>query len=336
MNKSLLRVFALFFFISNFSLFANNSIPKTKNWSLTISPNIGLSFGTLGEYLFSQYDKNHIVSDLQWNFSPLFKIGLMTEYNYKNFFIGGSFSYFLPTTNGNMYDSDYNNDFKTNYCIFDNESIFAIDATLKASFKIPIKKIKVSPTIIGLYSANRFVGKNGYGYFGDREINGGWTDTDVPWNDPRARKAISVSNIEYSRDELFLFLGTELEYKINRLTFLIGLFVSPITYTNVLDFHTDQTGNTPGYKAYSTQYGYFSKYMATLSINYEINNKINFFLNVNGILSLINKGILVTNYGRTGISSGIFAEQNQFYLSNQQSGSNLKKLTLDWGIKLKY
>ena len=76
--------------------------------------------------------------------------------------------------------------------------------------------------------------------------------------------------------------------------------------------------------------------MATLSINYEINNKINFFFNVNGILSLINKGILVTNYGRTGISSGIFAEQNQFYLSNQQSGSNFKKLTLDWGIKLKY
>lgn len=336
MNKLHLRIFALLFFITNFSLFANNSSQETKNWGLSISPNIGLSFGSLGEYLYSQYDKDFIVSDLQWNFSPLFKIGIQSEYNYKNLFIEGGFSYFFPSTSGKMYDSDYNKDFKTNYCIFDNESIFAIDATLKASFKIPINKIKVSPTIIGLYSVNRFVGKNGYGYFGDRETNGGWTDTDVPWNDPRARKAISVSNIEYSRDELFLFIGTELEYKINRLSFLIGLFISPITYTNVLDFHTDQTGNTPGYKAYSTQYGYFSKYMASISINYELNNKINLFLNINGILSLINKGILVTNYGRTGTSSGIFAEQNQYYLSKQESGSNVKKLTFNWGIKLKY
>ena len=336
MKKNIFIIVFLFFFLSTFSLFANNPTQKTKNWAFSISPNFGISFGSLGEYLYSQYETDFLVSDLQWNYSPLFKVGINAEYNYKQFYIQGSFSYFLPTANGKMYDSDYNKDFKTNLCFFDNKSIFAIDVSLKASFKIPLKKIFLTPSIIGLYSANNFVGFNGYGYFGDKEINGGWTETDVPWDNPNARKAASVSNIEYTRDELFLFLGTEIEYKIKRFTICFGIFVSPITYTNVLDFHTDQTGNTPGYKAYSTQYAFFSKYMATVFFEFELNKKSSIYINATGIVSLISKGILVTNYGRQGTSAGIFNEQNQYYLSKQQSGSDIKKITIDCGIKISF
>ncbi len=336
MKKKQLIIFSFILHISTFSLFANTSPQKTKNWGFSVSPSFGLSFGSLGEYLYSQYETNLLVSDLQWNFSPLLKFGIKAQYNYKLFFVEGSFSYFLPTTCGKMYDSDYNKDFKTNLCFFDNKSIFAIDTSLKASFKIPLKKIFLTPSIIGIYSANSFVGFNGYGYFGDKEINGGWTETDVPWDNPNARKAASVSNIEYTRDELFLFLGTEIEYKIKRFTFCVGLFVSPITYTNVIDFHTDQTGNTPGYKAYSTQYAFFSKYMATLNFNFNLNTNVSIFINGSGIFSLITKGILVTNYGRQGTSSGIFNEQNKYYLSKQQSGSDIKKITIDCGMKFSF
>ena len=334
MKKKQLIIFSFVLHISTFSLFANTSPQKTKNWGFSVSPNFGLSFGSLGEYLYSQYETNLLVSDLQWNFSPLLKFGIKAQYNYKLFFVEGSFSYFLPTTCGKMYDSDYNKDFKTNLCFFDNKSVFAIDTSLKASFKIPLKKIFLTPSIIGIYSANSFVGFNGYGYFGDKEINGGWTETDVPWDNPNARKAASVSNIEYTRDELFLFLGTEIEYKIKRFTICFGIFVSPITYTNVLDFHTDQTGNTPGYKAYSTQYAYFSKYMATMFFEYNLNTKSSIYINATGIVSLITKGILVTNYGRQGTSAGIFNEQNKYYLSRQKSGSDIKKITIDCGIKI--
>ncbi len=336
MKKKQLIIFSFILHISTFSLFANTSPQKTKNWGFSVSPNFGLSFGSLGEYLYSQYDTDFLVSDLQWNFSPLLKFGIKAQYNYKLFFVEGSFSYFLPTTCGKMYDSDYNKDFKTNLCFFDNKSIFAIDTSLKASFKIPLKKIFLTPSIIGTYSANSFVGFNGYGYFGDKEINGGWTETDVPWDNPNARKAASVSNIEYTRDELFLFLGTEIEYKIKRFTFCVGIFVSPITYTNVIDFHTDQTGNTSGYKAYSTQYAFFSKYMATLNFNFNLNTKVSIFINGSGIFSLITKGILVTNYGRQGTSAGIFNEQNKYYLSKQQSGSDIKKITIDCGMKFSF
>ena len=334
MKKKQLIIFSFVLHISTFSLFANTSPQKTKNWGFSVSPNFGLSFGSLGEYLYSQYETNLLVSDLQWNFSPLLKFGIKAQYNYKLFFVEGSFSYFLPTTCGKMYDSDYNKDFKTNLCFFDNKSVFAIDTSLKASFKIPLKKIFLTPSIIGIYSANSFVGFNGYGYFGDKEINGGWTETDVPWDNPNARKAASVSNIEYTRDELFLFIGTEIEYKIKRFTICFGIFVSPITYTNVLDFHTDQTGNTPGYKAYSTQYAYFSKYMATMFFEYNLNTKSSIYINATGIVSLITKGILVTNYGRQGTSAGIFNEQNKYYLSRQKSGSDIKKITIDCGIKI--
>ena len=336
MKKKQLIIFSFVLHISTFSLFASTSPQKTKNWGFSVSPNFGLSFGSLGEYLYSQYETNLLVSDLQWNFSPLFKFGIKAQYNYKLFFVEGSFSYFLPTTCGKMYDSDYNKDFKTNLCFFDNKSVFAIDTSLKASFKIPLKKIFLTPSIIGTYSANSFVGFNGYGYFGDKEINGGWTETDVPWDNPNARKAASVSNIEYTRDELFLFLGTEIEYKIKRFTFCVGIFVSPITYTNVIDFHTDQTGNTPGYKAYSTQYAFFSKYMATLNFNFNLNTNVSIFINGSGIFSLITKGILVTNYGRQGTSAGIFNEQNKYYLSKQQSGSDIKKITIDCGMKFSF
>lgn len=336
MKKKQLIIFSFIFQISAFSLFANTSPQKTKNWGFSVSPNFGLSFGSLGEYLYSQYETNLLVSDLQWNFSPLLKFGIKAQYNYKLFFVEGSFSYFLPTTCGKMYDSDYNKDFKTNLCFFDNKSVFAIDTSLKASFKIPLKKFFLTPSIIGTYSANSFVGFNGYGYFGDKEINGGWTETDVPWDNPNARKAASVSNIEYTRDELFLFLGTEIEYKIKRFTFCVGIFVSPITYTNVIDFHTDQTGNTPGYKAYSTQYAFFSKYMATLNFNFNLNTNVSIFINGSGIFSLITKGILVTNYGRQGTSAGIFNEQNKYYLSKQQSGSDIKKITIDCGMKFSF
>ena len=336
MKKKQLIIFSFVLHISTFSLFANTSPQKTKNWGFSVSPNFGLSFGSLGEYLYSQYETNLLVSDLQWNFSPLLKFGIKAQYNYKLFFVEGSFSYFFPTTCGKMYDSDYNKDFKTNLCFFDNKSVFAIDTSLKASFKIPLKKIFLTPSIIGIYSANSFVGFNGYGYFGDKEINGGWTETDVPWDNPNARKAASVSNIEYTRDELFLFIGTEIEYKIKRFTFCVGIFVSPITYTNVIDFHTDQTGNTPGYKAYSTQYAFFSKYMATLNFNFNLNTNASIFINGSGIFSLITKGILVTDYGRQGTSAGIFNEQNKYYLSKQQSGSDIKKITIECGMKFSF
>lgn len=336
MKKKQLIIFSFILHISAVSLFANTSPQKTKNWGFSVSPNFGLSFGSLGEYLYSQYETNLLVSDLQWNFSPLLKFSIKAQYNYKLFFVEGSFSYFFPTTCGKMYDSDYNKDFKTNLCFFDNKSVFAIDTSLKASFKIPLKKIFLTPSIIGIYSANSFVGFNGYGYFGDKEINGGWTETDVPWDNPNARKAASVSNIEYTRDELFLFLGTEIEYKIKRFTFCVGIFVSPIAYTNVIDFHTDQTGNTPGYKAYSTQYAFFSKYMATLNFNFNLNTNVSIFINGSGIFSLITKGILVTNYGRQGTSAGIFNEQNKYYLSKQQSGSDIKKITIDCGMKFSF
>ena len=336
MKKKHLIIFSFILHITTFSLFANTSPQKTKNWEFAMSPNFGISFGSLGEYLYSQYDTNLLVSDLQWNFSPLLKFGIKAQYNYKLFFVEGSFSYFLPTTCSKMYDSDYNKDFKTNLCFFENKSIFAIDTSVKASFKIPIKKIFLTPSIIGTYSANNFVGFNGYGFFGDKEINGGWTETDVPWDNPNARKAASVSNIEYTRDELLLFLGTEIEYKIKRFTICVGIFVSPITYTNVIDFHTDQTGNTPGYKAYSTQYAFFSKYMATLDFNFNLNTNVSIFINTSGIFSLITKGILVTNYGRQGTSAGIFNEQKQYYLSKQQSGSDIKKITIDCGMKFSF
>ena len=321
------KIFLVFIFFQFIPLYA-----KEKNWGFSILPAVNITLGTLGEYLFSQYDTDLIVSDLQWNECPLWSVSIDGEYNYKNFFITAGFSYFIPASCGAMYDSDYNSDFKTNYWIFKNSSDFAFELSADLKYKFNVHGIKIIPALKTIYSVKNFKGFDGYGYSGDsaNTSNG----VDVPWNSSMARKAYKVSGINYSRETLYTFAGCQVDFKIKRFAISLGFFVSPFTMTNCLDYHTDETGDTPGYKSYSAQYSYFTRFLATLCMSYDFTERFSLVVDVTGLWGTIDKGYLVTNYGRTGESYGIFAEQNQYYLSKQKSGSCIKEFSLKTGCRI--
>ncbi|MGN0740756.1 MAG: hypothetical protein ACI4LX_11355, partial [Treponema sp.] len=153
-KKFFLTVFLFFQFIPLYA--------KEKNWGFSFFPSVSMTLGSLGEYLYSQYDTDLIVSDLQWNECPLWSIAIDGEYNYKNFFVAAGFSYFLPVTCGSMYDSDYNSDFKTNYCIFKNSSDFAFELSADIKYKFDVHGIKIIPAVKAVYSVKNFRGYDGY------------------------------------------------------------------------------------------------------------------------------------------------------------------------------
>ncbi|MGN0739230.1 MAG: hypothetical protein ACI4LX_03575, partial [Treponema sp.] len=159
-------------------------------------------------------------------------------------------------------------------------------------------------------------------------------ETDVAWNSPAARKAYKVSGINYKRETLYTFAGCQIDFKIKRFGISLGFFVSPFTMTKCLDYHTDETGETPGYKTYSEQYGYFTRFLTSLRVSYDFTKNFSLVVDVMGLWGTIDKGYLVTNYGRTGETFGIFSEQSQYYLSKQKSGSSIKEFSFKTGCQI--
>lgn len=330
MTKKIFLLFTIFF------LFAFSSFSNSKKINFSVTPYSGFTFGSVGEYLYSS-DDSFIISELDWN-EKLFNVGLDANIEYKNFYFGIDFLYFIPSKNGSMFDSDFLKNqkevYKANYCIFQNTSILSLDADAKLGYKIQIKKIKLIPEARFRYSTRNFKAINGYGWFGDSSITG--RNDDYEWDSPFSRYAYKVSDIQYRRDTFYTFLGLQVEIDFCNFEISFGIFTSPFTKTLYSDHHLDQKKNTDGYRVYGSQESFFTRHFATLNIKYNFTNHVAIFVNISALFGTKDKGDFFTNYGRTGESFGIFKDQDQFYKSIQKSASDIKELTIKTGIVISF
>lgn len=309
-----------------FSLF---SLTFAKNWDFSLTPYTGLTAGKLGEYLYSQYDQNHIVSDLQWN-EVLWNVGLKADYSYKNFFASGDFTYYMPFTCGKMTDSDYNTDFKTNYVVFDNNSPLSLQTSLDLGYRFDFERFSVSPVLKGIFSYQKFNGKNGKGYLGDGSYIA--AGIDVPWNDSRAEYH-EFYDINYDRLSVYTFIGTKLEYKAEKFIIFCGIYLSPFSYCEDSDFHHGTSSNQ--YESISYAFSSLTRFYSDAGVSFTITDKLSLLAQCSFLFGATDRSTHYTNYGHPK-GYGIFATDSEFFKSNQNKGMDVYVFDLKVGIKYSF
>lgn len=316
-----------FLLILTLSLF---SFAFSKNWDFSLSPYTGLSAGKLGEYLYSQYDKDFMVSDLQWN-QVLWNLGLKADYSYKNFFATGDFTYYMPFLCGKMTDSDYNTNFKTNYVVFDNSCPFSVQATIDLGYKFDIESFSISPVLKGIFSYQQFNGKNGKGYLGDGSyIEAG---IDVPWNDSRAEYH-QFYDIDYTRCTVYSFIGPRMEYQTERFRIFTGFYISPFTFQEDLDYHHGTSENE--YQSYSTSFSYFTRMYIDAGCSFVMTDKLSLIAECTLLFGGISKGQHYTNYGHPQSFGNLFGPNTPFYRSRQDKGMDVYLFDFKIGVKYSF
>lgn len=303
------------------------SLTFSKNWGFSLTPFTGLTAGKLGEYLYSQYDKNFMVSDLQWQ-EVLWNIGVTAEYNYKNFFVSGTFSYYMPFTCGKMTDSDYNSSFKTNRVIFDNNSPLSLQGAFNLGYKFNFLRLSISPVLKGIFSWQEFNGKNGKGYLGDGSYIA--AGIDVPWNDSRAEYH-EFYDIDYKRFSVYSFIGAKLEYRYTRFKTSLGFFISPVTFQEDLDYHHGTTENE--YQSYSFSISYFSRLYVEAEVNFLLTDSLSLIAECSFLFGGIFKGQHFTDYGHPHSFGNIFGPDTPMYKSRQDKGMDVYLFDFKVGVK---
>lgn len=304
-------------FFSCFSCFTYG-----KNWSFSLSSYTGLSVGKLGEYLYSQYNPDFLVSDLQWQ-QILWNLGIKSEVQYKNFFANVDFTYYFPFKCGIMEDSDYNSNVKTNYFVYTNNSPLSLEAHLNLGYKFGQPKFCIAPIIKGMFSYRKFQATNGSGYYG--------AANNVAWNSEQAQW-YKAYGIDYTRLSIYSFLGAQVESRFSKFKLDAAFLISPFAYFEDDDFHRAASDlPNDAYHAICIEYSYFSRMIFALGFSFELNDSIALVTQVWGICGGIQKGTHYTNYGHPK-GYGFFESDSEYYKSNQPKGMDIYELNFKFGI----
>lgn len=241
----------------------------SQNTHFSIEPLFGVRYGTLNEYVFSDYNtsSNRKLSQLDWEAKPLFYAGGKASVSYKLFdfaFYGGGF---FPGRCGTMYDSDWlshsNAAMKTNYSESDN--VLNSGAFCGTSFSVsfaPLSFLEIAPSVSIDYERYSFTGKNGFYLYGGETI---------PYNDKRVeKKYFSGDVIDYSRNHLFTWLGLSVRLKpLSAVTFVAEGSASPFIYIDSLDYHILRDRYF-----YDVMYGFFKSWKCNSEVIWNIGSRI--------------------------------------------------------------
>ncbi len=309
------------FFIFYFSIFYFSLSAEKTNFS--ISPFTSTSFGQMNEHIYSSTKEDVIISCLEWNLSPLYKVGCDLDFDINNFFINFSCDFSLPFPCGKMYDSDWNNTgkIKKTYSILEENEQFCFNSLINFHYKFYISKtLSFSPIIETSYSYFNIKSSNGYGWFGGRDYSS--TGKDESWDSPYAKFFSKVYGINYERNIFLVFTGIKTDWKIkNNFSIISDLYIAPYVYLKVIDTHL----NAPGLsdiKQNQYQQGFFKYYKANLGCIYNVKENLSLLFNVSYLYGQNLKGPIYLN-----------RYSNQLVESKQQSGSNTKILDFKFGAK---
>lgn len=281
MKKNILCLY-LFVFVSFFCFSEIN---------ISFTPSLKTTLGKYGEYVYS-YSGKSIISYLEWENMPLFKLGADAKISYKNLILGGSFFYGLPLECGKMYDSDWDNyGVKTTYSISKNNALKNYDFSFSLSYIIDCKYFYLIPEFSYLYYYDFFQTSNGEGWYG-RDIYSK-TGKTVSWDSPDARHYRKLSRIELQRTSKFYFIGLNGQINLGKYFELtLGTFLSPYAYVYNSDLHRDDNGTNRDFYLNSTQEMNFSRFLEEVSVKCKLSQYISIPISFSCIFGDIEKGIL--------------------------------------------
>lgn len=308
--------FIFYLFIFSFSIFAKDS-----NFSIT--PFSSISCGKMNEHIYSSTNENVIISCLEWNLSPLYKLGCDLDFNVRNSFFSFSCDFSLPFPCGKMYDSDWNNTgkLKKTYSILEENEQFCFNSLVYFHYRFTIRKtLSFSPTIEASYSYFNIKSSNGYGWFGGRDYSS--TGKDVSWDSPYAKYYSKVYGINYERNIFLVFTGIKTDWKIqNNFSIVADIYIAPYVYLKVIDTHL----NAPGLsdiKQNQYQQGFFKYYKANLGCVYNAKKNLSLIFNINYLYGQKLKGPLYLN-----------RYSDELEKTKQRSGSDTNILDFKFGVK---
>lgn len=334
-HKKIIFIFVIIFF----SFCQLNAFSK-EDFSFSVEPNFGFSYGKLGEYLFTSSKENrYVISSLDWNIKPVFEYGGKFELNLKNLSLNAGIKTFLPSKCGFMYDSDYNSSVKTNFCTLENNINKGFDSFTQISYFFDFKNgFSLAPSFQVSFSYYDFSAKNGSGYFGAASITG--NSQDVSYNSPNAYFAKSVSGIDYKKETFYSFIGVILKFSHKKWNFQLGTYLSPYTYSYAIDYHKDDRNiseeSKVDYYLLEKTFNYLSRVKEEIKIQYDFKSFFGITFNASFIYGGISQGLFATNRYRSSHSSGIFANSSEWIVTGQPCGENIILFNCDFGCIFKF
>lgn len=220
--------------------FSAQCIFAQQDFHISIEPAFGIRNGQINEFVYRNTPTNYAkLSELNWDITNIFYLGGKTELEYKNFSFAFSAAGAIPKRSGNMQDSDWMDDSKTNikttYSISENSLDNSYYINLGFNYKIPLADFFSLKTSLNYNFENfSFIAKNGYGWYGNKK------DPMVSWNNPNAIKYSKgeIGSINYERKSNDISFGLTPIFNIKDL-FEIELFgaISIFSYLESLDYH---------------------------------------------------------------------------------------------------
>ncbi|MCR5607411.1 MAG: hypothetical protein K6F69_11425 [Treponema sp.] len=320
--KKVLSVFIFSFVLSSLAL--AESLEDEKNWIFTVEPFFGITYGQMGEHLYSKDSSGEYkqVSYLEWEEKPLFLLGANLGIKYKRFSINPSVSFAIPASCGNMYDSDWIEltDLKTNYSISENTVYSYLKLNLQFAFEFkPLETFSVIPITEIQYSYASFNAANGYGWYGDYQHSS--TGTNVSYSSPYAKyyEEGSLCELDYKRYEIAAFAGFTLKFTpLEKWIFTVSAEASPIAYTMAFDTHYQNAAKTASNDYLDIILSYFAEYKLSTSAYFILTKHSSLGVNVSGYISKETQG-----YTYKKSSSEKYAK-----ISNQLGGTSEKNIQL--------
>lgn len=334
-NKKYIFTFVvIFLFLQKLNAFSKN------DFSFSIEPNFGFSYGKLGEYLFTSSSENrYMISSLDWNLKPAFEYGGDFKVDFKNLSLNAGIKSFLPLKCGFMYDSDYNSTIKTNFCTLENNINKGFDTFITISYFFDFKNgFSFAPSFQANFSYYDFSANNGSGYFGSATITG--NSYDVSYNSPDAYFAKSVSGIDYKKETFYTFVGFILKFSHKKWHFHLGTYFSPYSYSYAIDYHRDERNISEDSKAdyylLERTINYLSRVKEELKIQYDLKSFFGITFKASFIYGGISEGLFATNRYRSSHSSGIFQNSSEWTVTGQPCGENIILFSFDLGCFFKF
>ena len=286
--KLLIINFLLIVFAACFSTNAS-----AKNWSISVSPILGLHIGKLGEYVFNknadgEYKK---LSQLNWEIKPIFHYGGQLAIAWKWLSLSAYGQGCIPMRCGNMDDSDWLNlnSVKNIYSIHENSlaSSYSFGGTFAYTFR-PQDTFALQ-FFCGIdYECIAMEARNGYGWYGE-----GWNTAAVlekgAWDGNGTKFYEKVAGIDYMRETVRTWLGCGMEMKFinNRLSLTLSFSLSPYLYVQSLDHHY---GNNKQHYNIDIIHGVLSAYKPRALVVFNFNKNFSIFLDASWIFSQIVQG----------------------------------------------
>ena len=214
-----------------------------QSYCFTLSGGPGFLYGTSYEIVYRNSGSKEYLSELQWNFKPLFFLGLNLDFAQKNpkaawgFFTGIGLKAGLTMETGFIEDRDWISpstvpSYLTHFSSHENHTKAAFLINLNSGFSFSIRNFIIKLLINFDYMYFKWEAWNGYLKYG-AIIPGGYT----PWNDPSGRSEPTYGlGISYVQHWILVSAGIGADFILNRFTLSANFLIGP-SYCLAIDEH---------------------------------------------------------------------------------------------------